>query len=214
MTFKNYKEGDTITEKEYGDINTAVYQKWNTSTSKKLEENKTVFFNKNVQTSRTEFKKQFPTNKIVKYLKEADYYITNNAPSQWISFYNIKTRILNRNEFGSRLENVINNLNECVDFVNNANNIINSAKIIFKAENEELPQEMKEKLINMLSSKDGESFNLGWKILFEYNHIKCMDEFHLIISKADPIGFYRRKKTRVIEQKLKQIKANYPNSRY
>jgi hypothetical protein len=214
MTFKNYKEGDTITEKEYIDINNAVSAKWNDK-CKTLELNKTVYFDKNVQTSRTEFKKQFPTNKIVHSLKDAHYYITNNKPNIWISFYQKKSRILNVSEFNKYYFNkTITGLNECVDFINSENIIINAAHIKFKSEESELPQEMKEKLTSMLGSDDKETFDLGWNILFQYDHIKSMDDFHLIISKASTRGFWKRKKSRVIEQKLKQIKANYPNSRY
>jgi len=213
--FKNYKEGDTITEKEYQDINNAVNLKWKNLNFKKLEENATVFFDHNVQTSRTEFKKQYPTNKIVHSLKDAQYYIIKNKPSVYISFYTKKVRILDKNDIGKyNLKSYLENLNRCVDFINSKNKFINSEEIVFTSENGDLPQEMKEKILLMMQSDDKETFNLGWKILFKYDHIKFIEDFHLILSRANPSVFWRRTKSRLIESKLKQIKAHFPNSKY
>jgi len=66
----------------------------------------------------------------------------------------------------------------------------------------------------MLKSTDQETFQLGWTILFEYDHELCRDQFYLIISKADNMSYYRRKRTRVIEQKLKTIKSFYLNKNF
>ena len=52
---QNYKQGDTITEADYLLLHKQLNDKYNII--KKLEENKTVYFNKSVQMSRTEFKK-------------------------------------------------------------------------------------------------------------------------------------------------------------
>jgi len=210
---QNYKQGDTITEADYLLLKKQLNDKYNSI--KKLEENKTVYFNKSVQMSRTEFKKHFPTNKIVKILQDADYFITKTKPSLYINFYQNKTRILDENDFRWSLKSTINSLNEIVNIINNDKiKFISPDVIKFTCTNENLPKEMQEKIIFMLSSSDRETFNLGWKILFEYNHISNIDYFYLIISKANPRTYYNRTKSRVIEQKLKEIKQNFTNHRF
>jgi hypothetical protein len=72
---KNYKLGDTLLKTDYDNIIDKLDKMLKSTV---LEEGKTVFFDKNVQTSRNEFKKQYPTNKIVHDLSKADYYISNN----------------------------------------------------------------------------------------------------------------------------------------
>lgn len=208
---QNYKQGDTITEADYLLLRKQLNDKYNIIT--KLEENKTVYFNKSVQISRTEFKKHFPTNKIVKILTDADYFITKTKPSLYISFYQNKTRILDENDF--RWKSTLDTLNEIVNIINNDKiKFISPDVIKFTCTNEDLPKEMQEKITFMLSSSDRETFNLGWKILFEYNHISNINDFYLIISKANPRTYYNRTKSRVIEQKLKEIKQNFTNHRF
>jgi hypothetical protein len=181
-----------------------------------LEEGKTVFFDKNVQTSRNEFKKQYPTNKIVHDLSKADYYISNSTP--YPNYYfgygaQVKASISLNN--GWRAENNLKELNKAIDLVNNVGaKFIYPSNIKFKAANSDLPEEMVDKITQMLKSKDQETFQLGWTILFEYDHELCRDQFYLIISKADNMSYYRRKKTRVIEQKLKTIKSFYLNKNF
>ena len=212
--FKNYKEGDVILEADYVMLQQEIAKKYNSI--KKLEENKTVFFNKSVQMSRTEFKKQYPTNKIVHNIKEADYFITKNKPNLYIGFYNKNgRRTLDSTDFIWGLHTVIQDLNNMANTLNNDSiKFISPDNIKFKVENENLPVEIQEKILNMLSSADKETFDLGWKILFEYNHLNCINDFYLIISKANPHGFWKRTKSRIIEQKLKQIKSHFPNGRF
>lgn len=213
MTFKNYKEGDSITKAEYDALNNALSIKQKPN-SKKLEENKTVFFDKSVQTSRTEFKKHFPTNKIVSNIKDGYYYITNNRPSCYLYFQQRNVLKFDKSDFNWRLKEKIVEVNKMVDFANSEVVILSPEAIKFNYTNEDLPVEMHEKIINMLSSSDKETFDLGWKILFEYNHLNCINDFYLIISKSNPGAFWKRTKSRITESKLKQIKSHFPNSRF
>ena len=210
---KHYKLTDNLFKTDYDDIVDKLDKMLKSAV---LEEGKTVFFDKNVQTSRNEFKKQYPTNKIVHDLSKADYYISNSTP--YPNYYfgygaQVKASISLNN--GWRAENNLKELNKAIDLVNNVGaKFIYPSNIKFKAANSDLPEEMVDKITQMLKSKDQETFQLGWTILFEYDHDLCRDQFYLIISKADNMSYYRRKRTRVIEQKLKTIKSFYPNKNF
>jgi hypothetical protein len=210
---KHYKLTDNLFKTDYDDIVDKLDKMLKSAV---LEEGKTVFFDKNVQTSRNEFKKQYPTNKIVHDLSKADYYISNSTP--YPNYYfgygaQVKASISLNN--GWRAENNLKELNKAIDLVNNVGaKFIYPGYIKFKSANSNLPEEMVNKITQMLKSKDQETFQLGWTILFEYDHELCRDQFYLIISKADNMSYYRRKKTRVIEQKLKTIKSFYLNKNF
>jgi hypothetical protein len=210
---KHYKLTDNLFKTDYDDIVDKLDKMLKSAV---LEEGKTVFFDKNVQTSRNEFKKQYPTNKIVHDLSKADYYISNSTP--YPNYYfgygaQVKASISLNN--GWRAENNLKELNKAIDLVNNVGaKFIYPSNIKFKSANSDLPEEMVNKITQMLKSKDQETFQLGWTILFEYDHELCRDQFYLIISKADNMSYYRRKKTRVIEQKLKTIKSFYLNKNF
>jgi len=210
---KHYKLTDNLFKTDYDDIVDKLDKMLKSAV---LEEGKTVFFDKNVQTSRNEFKKQYPTNKIVHDLSKADYYISNSTP--YPSYYfgygaQVKASISLNN--GWRAENNLKELNKAIDLVNNVGaKFIYPGNIKFKSANSDLPEEMVDKITQMLKSKDQETFQLGWTILFEYDHELCRDQFYLIISKADNMSYYRRKRTRVIEQKLKTIKSFYLNKNF
>ena len=210
---KHYKLTDTLLKTDYDDIVDKLDKMLKSTV---LEEGKTVFFDKNVQTSRNEFKKQYPTNKIVHDLSKADYYISNNKPYPNYYFgYGAQVRTSVTLNNGWRHENNLKELNEAIDLINNVGvKYIYPGNIRFKSANSDLPEEMVDKITQMLKSKDQETFQLGWTILFEYDHELCRDQFYLIISKADNMSFYRRKKTRVIEQKLKTIKSFYSNKNF
>lgn len=210
---KHYKLTDTLLKTDYDGIVDKIN---NLLKSTVLEEGKTVFFDKNVQTSRKEFKKQYSTNKIVHDLSKADYYISNNMPYPSYYFgYGAQSKNSITLSSGWRAENNLKQLNEAIDLVNNVGaKFIYPSNIKFKSSNSDLPEEMVNKITQMLKSKDQETFQLGWTILFEYDHELCRDQFYLIISKADNMSYYRRKKTRVIEQKLKTIKSFYLNKNF
>jgi len=210
---KHYKLTDTLLKTDYDGIVDKIDKMLKSTV---LEESKTVFFDKNVQTSRKEFKKQYPTNKIVHDLSKADYYISNNMPYPSYYFgYGTQSRNSVTLNNGWRHENNLKQLNEAIDLVNNVGaKFIYPGNIRFKSANSDLPEEMVNKITQMLKSKDQETFQLGWTILFEYDHELCRDQFYLIISKADNMSYYRRKRTRVIEQKLKTIKSFYLNKNF
>lgn len=207
---KNYKLGDTLLKSDYDNILHKINKL--EKNDNPLEEGKTVFFNKNVQTSRKEFKKQYPTNKIVHDIKLADYYIANYIDTPYFYFSSNNSRKLEGN---FRIGKQIKNLNEAIDLINNPKIIyISSLNIVFKSANSELPDEMVNKIKMMLSSSDQETFQLGLTILFEYDYDLCRDKFLTIIASANHVSFWRRKKTRVIEEKLKKIKSFYPNKNF
>jgi len=210
---KHYKLTDTLLKTDYDGIVDKIDKMLKSTV---LEESKTVFFDKNVQTSRKEFKKQYPTNKIVHDLSKADYYISNNMPYPSYYFgYGTQSKNSVTLSSGWRAENNLKQLNEAIDLVNNVGaKFIYPGNIKFKSANSDLPEEMVNKITQMLKSKDQETFQLGWTILFEYDYELCRDQFYLIISKADNMSYYRRKRTRVIEQKLKTIKSFYLNKNF
>ena len=208
--FKKYKLGDTLLKSDYDQIDALLDSKWKKSVN--LEPGKTVFFDKSVQTSRTEFKKQYPDNKVIQNLSKADYYITNQKPSFWFSFYNTNQLVIENKNW--RSDHYLENLNKAIDFINGNISIVNPETIKFKAANDDLPQEMVAKIQQMLQSPDIETLNLGMAILFQYDHEKCLDQFYLLLSRANHISWWRRKKTRVIEQKIKFIKSQFLNHRF
>ena len=215
---QHYKENDVLLKTDYDNLLNEISTKWEEKTT--LKPGETVYFDKNVQISRNEFKKQFPTNKIVKDASKARYYVGNNRPTFWVSFYqngnNHNQIILNKSLSGYRNNHldIIRELNEAIDFVNGEAKVVNPASITFKTEYGELPDDMMERLTTMLKSSDAETFNLGWKLLFEYDHIVSKDKFLLIIAKANSRTFWSRTKGRVIEQKFKQFKTFYPLLRF
>lgn len=215
---QHYKENDVLLKTDYDNLLNEISTKWEEKAT--LKPGEPVYFDKNVQISRNEFKKQFPTNKVVKDASKAKYYISNNKPYIWVSFYqnggNHTQKALDKNLNGYRNNHldIIRNLNEAIDFVNGETKVVNPASITFKTEHGELPDDMMERLTTMLKSSDIETFNLGWKLLFEYDHVTSKDKFLLIIAQANSRTFWRRTKGRVIEQKFKQFKTFYPLLRF
>ena len=209
--FKKYKEGDILTKADYSQICALLDAKWKKTVN--LEPGKTVYFDKNVQVSRNEFKKQYPDNKIIHDLNKADHYITNERPNFWFNFNNTNSIVIN-NANNWRFGEYLENLNKSVDFINGNSKIVNPESIRFKSVNDDLPQEMVDKIQQMLQSPDVETLNLGLAILFQYDHEKCLDQFYLLLSRANHISFWRRKKSRVIEQKIKFIKSQFLNHKF
>lgn len=218
---QHYKENDVLLKSDYDNLLNEVSTKWEEKAT--LKPGEPVYFDKNVQISRNEFKKQFPTNKVVKDASKARYYVSNSKPNVWVSFYSLThsgqangitlDSSMNANYRNDHLD-IIRELNEAIDFVNGEAKVVNPASITFKTEYGELPDDMTERLTTMLKSSDAETFNLGWKLLFEYDHIVSKDKFLLIIAKANSRTFWSRTKGRVIEQKFKQFKTFYPLLRF
>lgn len=208
--FKKYNTGDVLLKSDYDAIQKELDSKWGKSVN--LEPGKTVYFDKNVQVSRNEFKKQYPENKIVHDLSKADYYICKEKPYFWFSFYNVNQITLDNNK--RRHSSYLEKMNLVIDYINGNCKVINANTIKFKSDNDNLPQEMVVKIQQMLQSPDVETLNLGMSILFQYDHIKCLDQFYLLLCRADHVSFWRRKKSRVIEQKIKFIKSQFSNHKF
>ena len=208
--FKKYTYGNTLLKSDYDKIDALLDAKWKKAVS--LEPGKTVYFEKNVQISRTEFKKQYSDNKIIHDLSKADYYITNEKPRFWFNFNNGNQTVLQQGRW--RTDTYLEDFNKAIDFINGNISIVNPGTIKFKSANDELPQEMVTRIQQMLQSPDVETFNLGMTILFQYDHEKCLDQFYLLLSRANSGSWWRRKKTRVIEQKIKFIKSQFSNHRF
>lgn len=211
---KQYKPGDSLLKVDHDNIKDKVN---NLPKSYTLEEGKTVYFNKAVQISRTEFKKQYPTNKIVHDLSKANYYITDSLPhiNYFFGHNSPQTATLIIPENTWRSKEALNDLNLGSYLVNIPElKIIKPNNIKFKSSNTDLPEEMIERITSMLKSSDQETFNLGWNILFEYDHDLNRDKFLVILAQSNGMSYYRRKKSRVIEQKLKTLKTFYPNKNF
>jgi hypothetical protein len=208
--FKKYTYGNTLLKSDYDKIDALLDAKWKKAVN--LEPGKTVYFDKNVQVSRTEFKKQYSDNKIIQDLSKADYYVTNEKPCFWFNFHNTNQIVLQKGSW--RTDTYLEGFNKAIDFINGNISIVNPESIKFKSANDELPQEMVTRIQQMLQSPDVETFNLGMTILFQYDHEKCLDQFYLLLSRANSGSWWRRKKTRVIEQKIKFIKSQFSNHRF
>ena len=208
--FKKYTYGNTLLKSDYDKIDALLDAKWKKAVS--LEPGKTVYFDKSVQVSRTEFKKQYSDNKIIQDLSKADYYVTNEKPCFWFNFHNTNQIVLQKGSW--RTETYLEGFNKAIDFINGNISIVNPESIKFKSANDELPQEMVTRIQQMLQSPDVETFNLGMTILFQYDHEKCLDQFYLLLSRANSRSWWGRKKTRVIEQKIKFIKSQFSNHRF
>ena len=208
--FKKYTYGNTLLKSDYDKIDALLDAKWKKAVN--LEPGKTVYFDKNVQVSRTEFKKQYSDNKIIQDLSKADYYVTNEKPCFWFNFNNGNQIVLQKGSW--RTDTYLEGFNKAIDFINGNISIVNPESIKFKSANDELPQEMVTRIQQMLQSPDVETFNLGMTILFQYDHEKCLDQFYLLLSRANSRSWWGRKKTRVIEQKIKFIKSQFSNHRF
>ena len=108
--------------------------------------------------------------------------------------------------------------------VNKASTIANAADSLkgciydvdvkFTNNSEELPDEMVERIGSMLKSRDKETFDLGMKILFQYDHVKSLNKFYLLLAGANSYSWYRRVRSRTTEPKIKFIKSKFSNHRF
>jgi hypothetical protein len=204
---KNYTTEDKLYKSDYVLMQNEIDKRWNNQG--RIEPGKTVYFHSAIQISRREFKKQFPQNPIVYNLAIADYYVSNIKPNAWYSFNN--GPVVGLNDNGWRNGERLKELNTMVDFFNSKAIPVDPRTIKFKSTNDELPDEMVERIQFMLQSPDKETLDLGLKILFEYDHEKSLDKFYLLLCKANHMSFWRRKKSRVTEQKIKFIKGKFSN---
>lgn len=213
--FKNYKEGDIIFETDYNNIKSEIDRKWNIK-NRGIEEGKKICFEKSVSIPRREFKKNYPKNPIVHNIKEADIIVAKHKPHLYIGFgygSNKKNQTtLDKINFKYGLDSTLLNLNNCIDYLNNETiKIISPESIVINGEGGELSDESIEKLTLMLKSSDIETVNLGMKILFNHDHTINTSKFFLILCQANKTTWYRRTKSRSIEQKIKYITSLYPN---
>ena len=170
-----------------------------------------TYFEKSINISRRQFKKEFPDTPVVHDLKKAVNYITKSKPHVYLGFYNKTAFKFEDNSYRDYLSQI----NHCIDFGNlDKVNIVNPTSIKFTLPEQEIPVEMMTKLRSMLGSPDKETFMLGWKILFNYNHETCSDKFIVLIGKANTISYYQRVRSREIEAKLSYLKQQYKNLKF
>lgn len=210
MKFQPYKIGDTITLQEYTDIAKELRLKWKLG---ELEPGQPTYFEPSVNLSRRKFKEEYPDTPIVRDLSKAHNYIVKDSPDPHIYFGQNTSYTFHSGKYW--IQNYLNDLNKAIDFINlEDKNLVFYENIKFKAAELELNEDMMAKLQSMLQSRDQESFNMGWRILFNHNHEKDHEKFILLIGRADQFSYYKRKKSREIEPKLNYLKQIYKNFKF
>lgn len=213
-----YKIGDVITKQIYDrEENIWEKSKKNSENNKNIHGN--VFFTPSSKVSRREFKKSYPNCKIVRDLSKADTVIVPNyLIFPWMPFpvsgfklveIKMEKHPWNNREYTSS-DSIRSREFIFVTSLKEKNIVFDKNVELFVENDEEIPDEMCERITQLLSG-DKESIDLGLSILFQYNHLKNTDKFLLILVKAKAKAWYSRKKSRVTENKLIQIKKNYPN---
>lgn len=211
--FKIYQNGDSISETTWDNI----VNVFNSKVVKKAGDVFTTgemncYIDSNVKFSRKEFKENFPNVKIVRDVSKANVVIINEhfIPSIWFGS--------NRNyQLGqSRWNTQAPEVNKVVEIANAGDIIIVPANTVkFKTgELKEFTEENIASIGSMLKSPDKEVFNLGLTLLFQYDHVKNVDTFYLLMAKANNMSWYKRKRSRLTEPKIQWIKAQFQNHKF
>lgn len=211
--FKIYQDGDSISETTWNSIKDA----FNSKVVKKAGDVFTTgeincYIDSNVKFSRKEFKENFPNVKIVRNVSKANVVIINENFIPYIYFGNNKSYQLGQSRWNTQAPEV----NRVVEIANADDIIIVNEKTVkFKAgEIKEFTEENIASIGSMLKSPDKEVFNLGLTLLFQYDHVKNVDTFYLLMAKANNMSWYRRKRSRLTEPKIQWIKAQFQNHRF
>lgn len=211
--FKIYQDRDSISETTWNSIKDA----FNSKVVKKAGDVFTTgeincYIDSNVKFSRKEFKENFPNVKIVRDVSKANVVIINEAfiPSIWFGSnksYQFGTRRWDTNapEVNKVIE--VANVDDII--------IVNEKTVKFKAgELKEFTEENIASIGSMLKSPDKEVFDLGLTLLFQYDHVKNVDTFYLLMAKANNMSWYKRKRSRLTEPKIQWIKAQFKNHKF
>ena len=211
--FKIYQSGDSISENTWNSIENA----FNSKVVKKAGDVFTTgeincYIDSNVKFSRKEFKENFPNVKIVRDVSKANVVIINEAFIPRIWFGSNKSYQLGQSRWNTQAPEV----NRVVEIANADDVIIVPANTVkFKTgELKEFTEENIASIGSMLKSPDKEVFNLGLTLLFQYDHVKNVDTFYLLMAKANNMSWYRRKRSRLTEPKIKWIKAQFQNHKF
>ena len=211
--FKIYQNGDSISETTWDSIKDA----FNSKVVKKAGDVFTTgemncYIDSNVKFSRKEFKENFPNVKIVRDVSKANVVIINEHFIPRIWFGSNKSYQLRQSRWNTQAFEV----NKVVEIANVDDVIIVPANTVkFKAgELKEFTEENIASIGSMLKSPDKEVFDLGLTLLFQYDHVKNVDTFYLLMAKANNMSWYRRKRSRLTEPKIQWIKAQFQNHKF
>jgi len=211
--FKIYQDGDSISETTWDNI----VDVFNSKVVKKAGDVFTTgeincYIDSNVKFSRKEFKENFPNVKIVRDVSKANVVIINEAfiPRMW--FGGSGNYQFAEKRGGTQTPEV----NKVVEIANlDGITIVHANTVKFKTgELKEFTEENIASIESMLKSPDKEVFNLGLTLLFQYDHVKNVDTFYLLMTKASPMSWYRRKRSRLTEPKIQWIKAQFQNHKF
>ena len=211
--FKIYQSGDAIFETTWDSIKDAI----NSKVVKKAGDVFTTgeincYIDSNVKFSRKEFKENFPNVKIVRDVSKANVAIINKdfIPHMW--FGSSRNYQLGERRWGTQAHDV----NRVVEIANvDGITIVHANTVKFKTgELKEFTEENIVSIESMLKSPDKEVFNLGLTLLFQYDHVKNVDTFYLLMAKANNMSWYRRKRSRLTEPKIQWIKAQFQNHKF
>lgn len=211
--FKIYQNGDSISETTWDSIKDA----FNSKVVKKAGDVFTTgeincYIDSNVKFSRKEFKENFPNVKIVRDVSKANVVIVNEDFIPRIYFGSNGSYQFGERRWGTKVLEV----NRVVEIANAGDIIIVPANTVkFKTgELKEFTEENITSIGSMLKSPDKEVFNLGLTLLFQYDHVKNVDTFYLLMAKANNMSWYRRKRSRLTEPKIQWIKAQFQNHKF
>lgn len=211
--FKIYQSEDSISETTWDSIKDAI----NSKVVKKAGDVFTTgeincYIDSNVKFSRKEFKENFPNVKIVRDVSKANVAIINEDFIPHIWFGGSRNYQLGEKRWGTKAPEV----NRVVEIANvDGITIVHANTVKFKTgELKEFTEENIASIGSMLKSSDKEVFNLGLKLLFQYDHVKNVNTFYLLMAGANNISWYRRTRSRLTEPKIKWIKAQFQNHKF
>ena len=210
MKHKIYKIGNFMTKAEADAIIKDIDNFFEEKKQRDVTQFSTVYFDVSSGISRKEFKENYPNIKIVRDITKAEVLIIKEKPYFWGRDYHFTG---SSRWTSSQLREV----NKAATIVNAADSLkgyIYDVDVKFTNNSEELPDEMVERIGSMLKSRDKETFDLGMKILFQYDHVKSLNKFYLLLAGANSYSWYGRVRSRTTEPKIKFIKSQFRNHRF
>ena len=208
-----YKVGDKITQVKYNTLNSEVSKIKFTKHTLRMEKK---FYSSKSEMPRLKFKKNYPNNKIVYDIDEADIFIlAENNIYNYISFSNwnmgsyhqLTEKVIDAHDI-----NTVNNL-FLVSKINHIGKpIIRDSEILYKGE---IPREMSTgeylSISRMMSSGEKEMMNLGLEMLLGFDH--SMNEERYVLILAQTKNSYMLKKSRTFKAIKKTLSLKYVNLR-
>lgn len=201
---KFLSQGEIFTQQMYDELKSINY-----TTHKLSQEDEGTVFIMERNIPKRQFDKLFKKIKRTNNIDEAKYVIASLHDLYIVEddggYIKNQINLNNRNSWY---------INRYIKTYNEINNkiLILPQTLSFNENRPGLTPESYENIKKLLSSEDGDTFKLGFKLLFNHDYEKEKDLFVLCILSAK--YWYRREKTILANQVIKKIKNDYPNAKF